>query len=606
MKESRKNTFRKAVRHLKSAQIDEKLELLSEIPTNNTSGIYIVEPHYFVQDPDLPGEVTREANFDQDGDGAEGYTGNDTTGLFDDDGTILTIEPPGDTSYVLGPMASMWYSWGNFTQIGYIRESDRRMVNLGRITGQLQNWDGESNFTSYGQLTLEQASWFKDTPKYLNGYDNYRAFYPGPPSNTPDEYGRYYCSITGTTKSTTSTPPPRRVPDGMDGPDPNLLPGSANPFRGTGMAMISAMDNDMASLLLAGIISGALWALQLLQQIGVSAWEAIQVLQSKTGEYPSGGPDTDNPYQKELQRRAREQSLPKEKSYERSDSPEKKAEREAADQKIRDAEQEVKDAESSGNKDRIDRAHDNYEKAVKNRQRVRAKQKTDRKAQERASGMPENVLLSKSILTENRKRILRDIKKPVEIKEAPTKFKVKPKVRNNKSVGSDMMKTPDTPKEFKPHLDIWRKDDYPSNLRASQEKKNQVLELVGASEHHWSYLIENKRKEKQEKINEMLASDFDKQMEIMYEKHKLKENKVDKLISSIKKKNNNKTEYSGQPSPNGFPDTPPPKMVNGYHPEFGKRGNMYNTLDKISADSMPLTGDPEIDKKVKAARKKPK
>ena len=597
------NRYTKALKHLKSKELDEKLELLSEIPTNNIGNLYVNEPAYIVQDPDVPGEVTREANFDQDGDGAEGYTGNDTTGLFDDDGTILTIEPPGDTSYILGPMSSMWYAWGNFTQIGYIRESDRRMVNLGRITGQLQNWDGVSNFTSYGQLTLEQASWFKDTPKYLNGYDNYRAFYPGPPSNTPDEYGRYYCSITGTTKSTTSTPPPRRVPDVMDGPDPNLLPGSANPFRGTGMAMISAMDNDMATTLLAGIISGALWALQLLQQIGVNAWDAIQVLQSKTGEYSDLGPDTDNPYQKELQRKAREQSLPKEKSYERSDSPEKKAEREAADQKIRDAEQEIKDAESSGNKDRIDRAHDNYGKAVKNRQRVRAKQKTDRKAQERASGMPENVLLNKSILTENRKRIFRDLKKPVEIKEAPTKFKVKPKVRNNKSVGSDMMKTPVIPKEFKPHLDIWRKEDYPSNLRASQEKKNQVLELVGAAEHHWSYLIENKRKEKQEKINEMLASDFDKQMEIMYEKYKLKENKVDKLISSIKK---NKTEYSGQPSPNGFPDTPPPKMVNGYHPEFGKRGNMYNTLDKISASSMPETGDPEIDGKVTKAKKQPK
>jgi hypothetical protein len=65
--------------------------------------------------------------------------------------------------------------------------------------------------------------------------------------------------------------------------------------------------------------------------------------------------------------------------------------------------------------------------------------------------------------------------------------------------------------------------------------------------------------------------------------------------------------YPRQPSPNGFPDQEPPKLAkNGYHPDFGKRGNMYNTLDKTSADSMPLTGDLEIDKKVKAARKKPK
>ena len=38
-------------------------------------------------------------------------------------------------------MASMWYSWGNFTRIGYIRQSDRKMVNLGSITGQLGAWD---------------------------------------------------------------------------------------------------------------------------------------------------------------------------------------------------------------------------------------------------------------------------------------------------------------------------------------------------------------------------------------------------------------------------------------------------------------------------------
>ena len=60
--------------------------------------------------------------------------------------------------------------------------------------------------------------------------------------------------------------------------------------------------------------------------------------------------------------------------------------------------------------------------------------------------------------------------------------------------------------------------------------------------------------------------------------------------------------YPGQPSPNGFPDNPPPEMVNGYHPDFGKRGNMYNTLDKGSAEAMPLTGDPEIDKKVAKAK----
>ena len=46
------------------------------------------------------------------------------------------VEPPGDTSYILGPMISMWYAWANTTQIGYVRQSDRKMVNLGRISGE--------------------------------------------------------------------------------------------------------------------------------------------------------------------------------------------------------------------------------------------------------------------------------------------------------------------------------------------------------------------------------------------------------------------------------------------------------------------------------------
>ena len=36
-----KNKFTRTIRKLKSNSINEKLQLLSEIPTNNTAGIYI-------------------------------------------------------------------------------------------------------------------------------------------------------------------------------------------------------------------------------------------------------------------------------------------------------------------------------------------------------------------------------------------------------------------------------------------------------------------------------------------------------------------------------------------------------------------------------------
>ena len=67
--------------------------------------------------------------------------------------------------------------------------------------------------------------------------------------------------------------------------------------------------------------------------------------------------------------------------------------------------------------------------------------------------------------------------------------------------------------------------------------------------------------------------------------------------------------YPGQPSPNGFPDIPPPKLApNGYHPEFGKRANRYRRLDPVSAVMMRKVGtdDPQTNKQVSDAAKKPK
>ena len=188
------NTFSKAIKHLKSSKYD----MLEAAPTNNTMGFMSKDVHGFDTQTDdtrtyASPDFTQDDSFD------------DTSGLFEADGTPKTALPGGDTSYILGPMSAMWYSWANYTQIGYIREADRRMVNLGRITGQLGSWDQESNFYSYGQLTLEQAQWFYNVKKYNNADNdtpNYRAFYPGPPSSSPDEHGRYLCVITGEPKQT--------------------------------------------------------------------------------------------------------------------------------------------------------------------------------------------------------------------------------------------------------------------------------------------------------------------------------------------------------------------------------------------------------------------
>jgi len=85
----------------------------------------------------------------------------------------------------------------------------------------------------------------------------------------------------------------------------------------------------------------------------------------------------------------------------------------------------------------------------------------------------------------------------------------------------------------------------------------------------------------------------------------------EKKLKSPKQVLNNKIPgyYDGKPAPLGFPDNPPPEMVNGMHPDLvdGKNvANRFNRLDPQSAQAMPLTGNPHIDKKVLKARKQSK
>ena len=228
---AKKKTFSKLRNHLTSTELDEKASLLDEqMPTNNTAFVFSADP----SNPQgnsfetiIDGE-TDETDYNIGENPTSSTEAKDTSGLFNAGGDhaagkyVKTVEPPGDTSYVLGPMAAMYYTWSYpWTMIGYIREADRKMVNLGRIDGKLSDWDGSAGngysgtgtFYSYGQLTTEQAIWFRDIKKAFGNTNDpatysYRAFYPGPPSATPDAYGRYPCILTGESKQT-----PRSVPD---------------------------------------------------------------------------------------------------------------------------------------------------------------------------------------------------------------------------------------------------------------------------------------------------------------------------------------------------------------------------------------------------------
>jgi hypothetical protein len=707
MASRKSNTFRKAIRHLKSNQIDEKLQLLNEIPTNNTSGIYTIEPESEVQDPDIPGEVSREADFNQD----VLENGRDTTGLFDDNGIILTIEPPEDTSYILGPMSSMWYAWGNFTTIGYIRQSDRRMVDLGRITGQLGSWSGTSGFVSYGQLTISQAVWFRDTPK-LNGADNntpnYRAFYPGPPSNSPDQYGRYLCVITGTSKPTSFTPPPRKVPPTMGGFDPNLPPGSANPNNNKKLddyikslppeiqnQVIDNKTNDLINdLLLLGIsaaitkvlipalISGATPTLDRLKYLaklrvdrgalnpfgqtavrsGAAGRQRVDVYSGRPYQGPRGNrtgtqygtinKQTANTYTNPGKLRGLpgtgSQTNPRG-TLDSGNLPQRYIDKYGSRSVL--GQQQVKLSPRSARRT-FGESLEYVCESKKNKYADAFIEKLfseDPNPYEKIDGLIKSIekyLTAKNNNVEenykNRKRILREIKKPYVLPEEPkVKFKHKPKV--NRTINPDLMKKSEVPSSFKkPEERMWGKYEKDQNARLSQERKNEVLDHLGGSDHFWEYMTETSRKKNkdiqytnfgdkkivrkeelkgdtllflvdetgkkenilQSEFSICLANEFNKELfEKYFQEQETLQADKDPLFKRVSKRLKKEIDYPDKPAKNGYPNDPPPKMINGWHPEYGKDKGYYNKLDPHSAESMPNTGNSEIDKKVVKARK---
>ena len=102
-----------------------------------------------------------------------------------------------------------------------------------------------------------------------------------------------------------------------------------------------------------------------------------------------------------------------------------------------------------------------------------------------------------------------------------------------------------------------------------------------------------------------LRNSYEPNGELISEKKKLKSPK-DVIANKIP------GYYDGKPAPLGFPMEPPAKMINGFHADLvtsdgqKKQSDRYNALDPTSAKAMPPTGNPHIDKKVKAAAKKPK
>ena len=247
----KKNKFRKALKHLKSKKIDEKIKSLEEAaPTNNMSGVYQVTPStgdafrmgkldpartfYPKADGTWPAGIPANAGDRVYVKGAGYHTGkgavaptqtitprdfsiahmnangNDTTTMIRaSDGMVYSDLPEGTRNFILGPLVTSYtqnhipFTDDDFTNIGYLQKDTRQFVLLARIQGYFdgsrrasgrgRTWDGTSNqFTSFNSnFTLEHALWMLDAYNTGNFTENVPFNLSGgiPADRHPDDPG---------------------------------------------------------------------------------------------------------------------------------------------------------------------------------------------------------------------------------------------------------------------------------------------------------------------------------------------------------------------------------------------------------------------------------
>ena len=660
----RKNNFTKAMSHLKSNRIDEKINQLEEQPTNNTYGLMTVgDPSHTVQPPDI--EVT-ELDFNK---GNDDDNGRDTSGIFNEEGEILTIEPNvGDTSYILGPMASMYYGWwsGGTSTIGYIRESDRKMVNLGTVPGVFDSWDGTTGFNSYGQLTLEQAQWFKNTPKK----NDYRAFYPGPPSNTPDAFGRYLCQITGTPKEFEKTPPPY-VTNPTQGPetpsdqfsgqldqaekDKNKseederkeLMKRAREIDAQSKKTVDYLNSqgvgqDQAAAMAIPLL--APWLVKsLVAAAGVMSLEQLrQAVSSWNGVYQSNTAAEDEWLDSGEMDKARERS--------RADDA---AAAKAARERAQAADEALDDAIASGDQGKIDAAQTEVDNAAKNQERVqnqvaanrRSRGKRNRPGQRNRPGekgttgqmhgdlgmynsyKPQGKVLSEGF-SKRHIKLIKERKKEFKVPELPKKYKM------NFAGKYSSQNTPDVTASKRSDELVasgnakgqrWRAEDKYWQGYETTERMNVIYDRVGHGEQAWERVIGEARRQnawknreiqeqlniiEHEKAHRKIYEDYESPWGHVIHEENPNQDEIatilkDPLLKKVQKRLKKEIDYPDKPSKKGYPNEPPPEMINNWHPKLGKK-MPYKKLDPESAKMMPNTGDPDIDVNIEKARKKPK
>ena len=238
-----RNKFKAAINHIKSTDVDEKIQRLNEAPTNSLSGVYDLSPRgqrygeknppktfYANLDgswppgvPGTPGErkYVRPIGYWEEGPGATPSVQHDeiveldfsydtqtddprnTKTLIDEtSGRVKTDLPPNSRSFILGPLVDLFHynhGYDNRTFVGYIQKDTREFVLLGSIFGTWGNdnngvpiradgyeggttvWDGTNGtFTAHNpNFTFEMLQWHHERLKEGKSVKNVSFFHSG-------------------------------------------------------------------------------------------------------------------------------------------------------------------------------------------------------------------------------------------------------------------------------------------------------------------------------------------------------------------------------------------------------------------------------------------
>ena len=235
------------------------------------------------------------------------------------------------------------------------------------------------------------------------------------------------------------------------------------------------------------------------------------------------------------------------------------------------------------------------------------------KRKEEEEKMKKNITASfkKSgqLISEDRKKLLREIKQPLnevgglqpqKLKNYRPNFKGRYVAQNTPDVtaskeANDMVRVKNAAGQ------TWREADKYWGGYESQERANVIYDHVGHGQLYWDEIVAHNQGKKtsrdreiQEELNKKYALIAEKELTSIAEQETLNAPK-DPLFKKVRNKLKDKIDYRDKPSKLGYPNLPPKEQDQGYHPEYGEKKDYYKKLDPHSADAMPETGNLDID-----------